>query len=108
MSAVSPKGAALALRLADLTLPKGLAHARAAAAQRLAAAGLPGKRDEYWRYTDPATLFQLALSIAYLQYGPTDRRLVPIYNDLAAFWDQAGDHFKADGYVNQIRSILTA
>ncbi|MBN9397077.1 MAG: hypothetical protein J0H83_17645 [Candidatus Melainabacteria bacterium] len=59
-------------------------------------------------YTDPATLFQLALSIAYLQYGPTDRRLVPIYNDLAAFWDQAGDHFKADGYVNQIRSILTA
>jgi hypothetical protein len=59
-------------------------------------------------YTDPATLFQLALSIASLRYGFADRRLVPIYNDLAAFWDQAGDHFKADGYVNQIRSILTA
>lgn len=56
MTAVSPKGAALALRLADLTLPAGLAVARAAASARLAAAGLPTKRDEYWRYTDPATL----------------------------------------------------
>ena len=56
MSAVSPKGAALALRLADLTVPAGLKSARAAAWARLAGAGLPGKRDEYWRYTDPASL----------------------------------------------------
>ncbi len=56
MSAVFPKGVALALRLADLALPAGLDAARAAAAARLATAGLPGKRDEYWRYTDPASL----------------------------------------------------
>ena len=32
------------------------APARAEALARLAAMGLPGKRDEYWRYTDPAAL----------------------------------------------------
>ena len=46
---------ALAARLAALTLPKGgfSAAARADAQSRLAAMGLPGPRDEYWRYTDP-------------------------------------------------------
>ena len=46
----------LAARLAGLTLPAGLNAARAAALARVQAMGLPGKRDEYWRYTDPSSL----------------------------------------------------
>ncbi|MFO6463159.1 SufB/SufD family protein [Jannaschia sp. KMU-145] len=42
-----------------LALPAGggwLGRARRDAADRLRAVGLPGRRDEYWRYTDPAPL----------------------------------------------------
>lgn len=39
------------------------AAARAAARARLAVMGLPGRRDEYWRYTDPADL-NAALPVA--------------------------------------------
>jgi Fe-S cluster assembly protein SufD len=49
----------LAARLAPLPAPEGggwLGAARAAALARLDAMGLPQRRDEYWRYTDPATL----------------------------------------------------
>jgi len=49
---------ALITRLADLTLPAGQAVARAAALDRLTALGLPQRRDEYWRYTDPADLIR--------------------------------------------------
>ncbi|MFN3937484.1 MAG: SufB/SufD family protein [Gemmobacter sp.] len=51
---------ALAARLAALPRPSAganwLAQAREAALERLTAMGLPARRDEYWRYTDPATL----------------------------------------------------
>lgn len=45
----------LAARLDALDLPQGgfTASARADALARLNAMGLPGPRDEYWRYTDP-------------------------------------------------------
>ncbi|MBD3786477.1 MAG: SufD family Fe-S cluster assembly protein [Sphingomonadales bacterium] len=45
-------------RLATLDLPRGgaFAPARAEALARLGAMGLPGRRDEYWRWTDPASL----------------------------------------------------
>ena len=48
----------LSARLAALDLPAGgfTAAARAAARARLVAMGLPGPRDEYWRYTDPRPL----------------------------------------------------
>ncbi|MCI4665550.1 MAG: SufD family Fe-S cluster assembly protein [Neomegalonema sp.] len=36
--------------------PSGLNIARAAAAEQFAAAGAPVRRDEYWRFTDPARL----------------------------------------------------
>ncbi|MBU3030434.1 SufB/SufD family protein [Paracoccus marinaquae] len=52
----APKPAdALQARLDALTLPKGgfTAAARADALVRLRGMGLPGPRDEYWRYTDP-------------------------------------------------------
>lgn len=51
-----PGAAALTARLDALDGPKGgfSAPARADALARLHAMGLPGARDEYWRYTDPA------------------------------------------------------
>jgi Fe-S cluster assembly protein SufD len=50
--------AATADRIGALDLPKGgfTAGARAQALARLTAQGLPLRRDEYWRYTDPAPL----------------------------------------------------
>ncbi|MCA3446127.1 MAG: SufD family Fe-S cluster assembly protein [Rhodobacter sp.] len=49
---------ALAARIAGLDFARGgwLGAARAEALARLGAMGLPTKRDEYWRYTDPADL----------------------------------------------------
>ncbi|MEL6683503.1 MAG: Fe-S cluster assembly protein SufD, partial [Pseudomonadota bacterium] len=46
-------------RLAGATVPTGAAWANAARADALARVrqmGLPTKRDEYWKYTDPASL----------------------------------------------------
>ena len=43
-------------RLAGLAVPQGLETARKDALNRLAVMGLPGKRDEYWKYTDPTTM----------------------------------------------------
>jgi len=64
--ATSPRAARLAARLhatqermAQVPLPASpgwLQRAREAAVARLNATGLPEKRDEYWRYTDPAAL----------------------------------------------------
>ncbi len=54
---VDRKRAALDERLAALSMPAGggwLGDARQDALGRLQAVGLPGRRDEYWRYTDPA------------------------------------------------------
>ena len=61
----------LAARLAGLTMPDGLAVARAAALARLQAMGLPGKRDEYWRYTDPTSLTEATVRAAAL-FDPQD------------------------------------
>ncbi|KXF91889.1 SufB/SufD family protein [Phaeobacter inhibens] len=45
-------------RLAALTMPEGgcLIEARKAALSRVQTLGLPGRRDEYWKYTRPDTL----------------------------------------------------
>jgi Fe-S cluster assembly protein SufD len=54
-----PRREATEARLAALALPPGggwLDRARQAALQRLAEMGLPLRRDEYWRFTDPAAL----------------------------------------------------
>ncbi len=53
------KADATAARLAGVTPPDGpawAAPARASAMERLGAMGLPMRRDEYWRWTDPASL----------------------------------------------------
>ena len=59
MAVAAQKTAALEARLAGLHLPESggwLALARGAARNRLGEMGLPGRRDEYWRWTNPATL----------------------------------------------------
>lgn len=68
---------ALAARLAPLALDRrGWAGpAREAALARLAAMGLPGRRDEYWRYTDPATLNDPAVPPA-ARFAYTDEPMV--------------------------------
>lgn len=53
-------------RLAGLTLPTGLDAARKDALSRVASMGLPHKRDEYWKYTDPASLTQVEAAPAAL------------------------------------------
>ncbi len=59
MALPKAKEDALSARLAGLPALSGkgwLAAARADALTRLQAMGLPAKRDEYWRYTDPTSL----------------------------------------------------
>ena len=59
MALPKAKEDALAARLAALPAVSGkgwLVGARTEALARLTAMGLPGRRDEYWRYTDPASL----------------------------------------------------
>lgn len=53
---------ALAARVSGLSFDGTgwLGAARTAAVTRLSTMGLPTKRDEYWRYTDPATLISAA------------------------------------------------
>lgn len=58
MAVAQARADALAARMATLSPDRTgwVAPAREAALARLTAMGLPGRRDEYWRYTDPATL----------------------------------------------------
>jgi Fe-S cluster assembly protein SufD len=56
MGLVQAKQDQLAARLGAMRLPQGMDGPRAEALARLSAMGLPGKRDEYWRYSDPAPL----------------------------------------------------
>ncbi|GAB1480437.1 SufD family Fe-S cluster assembly protein [Paracoccaceae bacterium] len=58
MNLAKAKQDALTARLAGLSFAPGgwLGAARSDALARLGAMGLPGKRDEYWRYTDPTGL----------------------------------------------------
>ncbi|QCO56919.1 Fe-S cluster assembly protein SufD (plasmid) [Pseudorhodobacter turbinis] len=58
MAQLQAKQDALTARIAGLDLCREgwSASVRADALTRLSAMGLPGKRDEYWRYTDPSSL----------------------------------------------------
>ena len=66
MGLAQAKQDALADRIADLSFDGAgwLGAARGDALTRLSAMGLPGKRDEYWRYSDPATLISAAPALA--------------------------------------------
>lgn len=58
MALPQAKSDLLAARIAGLAFENGgwLGKARADALSRLSAMGMPIKRDEYWRYTDPSSL----------------------------------------------------
>jgi len=58
--------AALLARYSAPDAPKWLANARKDAAQRLATMGAPHARDEYWRYTPPASLLGDVADVAQL------------------------------------------
>ena len=64
---------ALTARIAGLTMPQGgwLGAARADALTRLRVMGLPTRRDEYWRYTDPASLNDASAALATV-FDPRD------------------------------------
>ena len=69
-------------RIAALDLPKGGAWANAARADalaRLRAMGLPNRRDEYWKFTDPTSLAQVTPPRAAL-FEATDEQ--PIFSDI--------------------------
>ncbi|MDE3122172.1 MAG: Fe-S cluster assembly protein SufD [Paracoccaceae bacterium] len=62
-------------RLATLALPESgawLAAARKAALARLLAMGLPGRRDEYWKYTNPTSLTDAAVTSAAVFDDPSE------------------------------------
>ena len=58
MAVAQAKQDALAARIASLSFAEAgwLGPIRRAALDRLAAMGLPGRRDEYWQYTNPTSL----------------------------------------------------
>jgi Fe-S cluster assembly protein SufD len=62
MAVAKLKADALSARLDATSVPKGAIWAetvRQDALNRLARSGLPHKKDEYWRYTDPSSLVQV-------------------------------------------------
>jgi len=72
------KLAATEAQLSGLELPASggwLKRSREGALARLKAMGLPGKRDEYWRYTDPARLSGATVSPASV-FQVTDEKAV--------------------------------
>ncbi len=72
--------ARLAAAAAPTAGPAWLATARAAALDRVAAMGLPTRRDEYWRFTDPTALTDISARLAELLPN-TD---APAFSDVGA------------------------
>jgi Fe-S cluster assembly protein SufD len=82
MAAPQTKLDATQARIAGLDMPEGAAwasDARQSALSRTRAMGLPTRRDEYWKYTDPATLVQPKAPPAAL-FDPGDE--APLYEGI--------------------------
>lgn len=84
MAVPNPKQTATETRLAGVTLPQGAAwstSAREAALARVRSMGLPGRRDEYWKFTRPDSLIAAEPPVAAIHddaaepefYGDLDR-----------------------------------
>ena len=106
MALPKAKEDALSARLASLPAIAGkgwLSAARAEALARLQSMGLPAKRDEYWRYTDPASL-NAADPVAAISFNPGDEappfdsldRLKLVFVD-GVFDPKASDDLSAEG-----------
>ena len=109
-------GDVLSERLSALTLPRGgfTAAARADALERLRAMGLPGARDEYWRYTDPRPFN--AAQPAPLAVGEQESD-APLFGDLdrlrlvfvdGVFDAAASDPLEIEGAEIEILSVADA
>ncbi len=92
-------------RLAALSVPVGagwIAEARSAALVRVQAMGLPHARDEYWKYTKPATLVEIEAPTAAVfdagEDAPWDGidRLNVVFND-GEFDAAASDDLSLEG-----------
>ena len=98
MAVAYAKADTLAARLSGVVIPQGVAWAAAArqnALDRLDISGLPRKRDEYWRYTDPASLVQ------------SDPSLVAVFQDDDAPIFETVDRLKivfVDGVFDPVAS----
>ncbi len=81
MALAEKRREALETRLAGQTVDaRGWqAPARNDALARLTAMGLPGRRDEYWRYTDPATLIAAEAAAAQV-FAPQDE--APVFDGI--------------------------
>ncbi len=82
MAVAQPKQDLTETRLATLDLPQGAGwarEAREAALARVRDMGLPTRRDEYWKYTDPASLTQPAPPRAAL-FEATDE--APLFSEI--------------------------
>jgi Fe-S cluster assembly protein SufD len=80
MAVAQPKQDMTETRLSALDLPQGAVwatEARADALARVRATGLPTRRDEYWKFTDPASLTQAASPQAAL-FDPGDE--APVFD----------------------------
>jgi len=101
-------------RLAGLVVPQGADAARQDALARLGAMGLPTKRDEYWRYTDPSSFTAADPAPAALFYndeGPlfADRDRVRIVFVDGVFDAEKSDDFAAEGVeITLLSDALTA
>lgn len=74
MAAPAPQTDTLEARLQTVGDVPGnwLKSARDLAANRLRAMGLPGRRDEYWRYTDPSSLASATAASQAIETAETD------------------------------------
>ena len=97
MANPSPKPDLTEARLATLSMPEGAAEARGAALSRVREMGLPTRRDEYWRYTDPASLTQASAPRAAVFHDPEEQ---PLFKDIdrlkVVFVDGVFDADKSD------------
>lgn len=97
MANPAPKPDPLQLRLEGLAMPANAAEAREAALNRLITMGLPTRRDEYWRYTDPASLTQANVPRAAVFRDPEEK---PLFHDIdrlkVVFVDGVFDADKSD------------
>lgn len=117
MALPQAKQDALAARIAGLDLPTSgwMAAARQDALARLSAMGLPGKRDEYWRYTDPSSLTALVPEPATV-FQPGDE--LPVFDGIdrlklvfvdGIFDADASDSFAMEGVeIERLSSAAVA
>jgi len=116
MANPAPKTDPLDARLAGLALPEGAGWAnaaRASALTRLRGMGLPGKRDEYWKFTDPASLNQPAVPRAKcfvtdeaLPFAELDRLRIVFVDGV--FDAAASDDLAMEGIEIELLSDATA